>query len=628
MTEQEKKDLKDAVIAELKSEGTDVSQATVITDKSGVSYVICYDNNGNIARITPAELNASDVNSNAVQYSSLHFTSDAEKIILNGKTVDGKNVFGSELLPATTEDAGAMSAEAKRTLDNSIDANSVSFYDDNGRLTLEFSANEGNITNIYVPNATSTTAGVMTADDKKKLDGVESVESINWGIENNLDDYTTEGNYSIGGNNNNGDNIPIVNEGIINARLSVLVTEYGGNKVVIQVLTLNNNTGGEGNVYIRSQQNGTWKPWGKLQTNIEVGAIGLGQSKTFDDLADNGIYSGVNVIQVGTDGNGYPITSYETFVLVVINAYLTGGGISQLKYSLLLDGTTSVMTRTKTDVWGEWSELKGGSSSVKPATMRSYGTVKLGTPEEGSSALLGSNACPVTMINNPGDDKGLGFIISNEAFFVSGGVLFPKLGSGLEFNEGINIKIDTSSGLYTNSNGLGLKIDTAYNGDATKTDIIPAVYGRISTFEAEGIGIPVNINGGLEYTENGLEVKNLADITQQVLELNTIDAIPLLITRGVIKPGTEYMLKFLRQDFLFTINSKVDEHINSKAVSSSDTIYIFLRWLTALGYSDDSLVIDCYILSTDLGVIYYKYIISNFSKGRGIVLVSSDMTEL
>jgi hypothetical protein len=127
---------------------------------------------------------------------------------------------------------------------------------------------------------------------------------------------------------------------------------------ITQVLTLLNVGGGDGNIYVRTKQAGTWEPWGKLQTNIEVGAIGLGQSRNFDHLTDNGIYSGANIYSTGTGDNGYPLTAYETFVLIVINGYLTGGGVSQLKYSLLPDGTTCVATRTMQDnEWSEWHDI-------------------------------------------------------------------------------------------------------------------------------------------------------------------------------------------------------------------------------------------------------------------------------
>ena len=116
-----------------------------------------------------------------------------------------------------------------------------------------------------------------------------------------------------------------------------------------------------------------WESWQKLQTNIEVNAIGIGQSKTFNDLTDNGIYSGVNVYWI--DQANY-LTSYETFVLVVINAYLTGGGVSQLKYSSLVDGTTSVMTRR--EINGQWSEWKSvGGSEGESILLSGAGTFSI-----------------------------------------------------------------------------------------------------------------------------------------------------------------------------------------------------------------------------------------------------------
>ena len=178
-----------------------------------------------------------------------------------------------------------------------------------------------------------------------------------WNSTKHLDGFTTAGVYIIDGNHLASDGFPINNAGAISARLTVLATDDNkGNVVITQVLNLNNNGGGEGNIYVRAKQGAEWKPWGKLQTNVEVNAIGLGQSKTFDNLTDNGIYSGVNVYSTGVDGNGNPITAYEPFVLVVINAYLTGGGVSQLKYSLR-EGVSFVESRTYTNEWSEWKGI-------------------------------------------------------------------------------------------------------------------------------------------------------------------------------------------------------------------------------------------------------------------------------
>lgn len=222
------------------------------------------------------------------------------------------------------------------------------------------------------PAATPNKAGVMTAEDKVKLDNLATI-----GTSVDLNEYTNEGVYYIH-IKDEAYNYPVLTPKNSVARLTVVGSYDGNNTVITQVLNLNNNAGGEGNIYIRAKQGDTWGAWGKMQTNIEVNAIGLGQSKTFDDLTDNGIYSGVNVYAVGYDDNGYPITAYETFVLVVINAYLTGGGVAQLKYSTLLDGTTTVKLRSKVNgVWGEWRGLGGGGDYTLPvATTNVLGGVK------------------------------------------------------------------------------------------------------------------------------------------------------------------------------------------------------------------------------------------------------------
>ena len=179
--------------------------------------------------------------------------------------------------------------------------------------------------------------------------------SIAWSAGSHINNYIAPGTYNIKGDRTNlADGLPIYNTGSFSARLMVLAS----NSCVTQLLTLLNVGGGDGNVYARTCRHGAWGTWGKLQQNVEVGAIGFGQRKTFDHLTDNGMYSGHNVYRTGTDDNGNSIIAYETFVLVVINGYFTGGGISQLKYSLLQNGITTVATREKTgEAWSEWSDV-------------------------------------------------------------------------------------------------------------------------------------------------------------------------------------------------------------------------------------------------------------------------------
>ena len=192
----------------------------------------------------------------------------------------------------------------------------------------------------------------FTNDELHKVIKLFQRKPFVWNANSHIDNFIAAGTYFITGTRTNtADGLPINNTGAIDARLTVL---SNGN-CVTQLLALLNAGGGDGNIYVRTRQGNNWGMWGKLQTNVEVGAIGLGRERTFDNFTDNGIYSGANVLATGVGENGYPLTDYENFVLIVINAYLTGDGITQLKYSLMPNGTTSVATRVKVDdEWSEW----------------------------------------------------------------------------------------------------------------------------------------------------------------------------------------------------------------------------------------------------------------------------------
>jgi nicotinamide mononucleotide (NMN) deamidase PncC len=53
MTDEEKKQLVDAVITELQKNKKDISTATIIDALQGDEMVVCYDNEGKISRISP-----------------------------------------------------------------------------------------------------------------------------------------------------------------------------------------------------------------------------------------------------------------------------------------------------------------------------------------------------------------------------------------------------------------------------------------------------------------------------------------------------------------------------------------------------------------------------------------------
>jgi nicotinamide mononucleotide (NMN) deamidase PncC len=53
MTDEEKKQLVDAVLTELQKNKKDISTATIIDALQGGEMVVCYDNEGKISRVSP-----------------------------------------------------------------------------------------------------------------------------------------------------------------------------------------------------------------------------------------------------------------------------------------------------------------------------------------------------------------------------------------------------------------------------------------------------------------------------------------------------------------------------------------------------------------------------------------------
>lgn len=192
-------------------------------------------------------------------------------------------------------------------------------------------------------------------------------ESVEWAPTFHINDFQNPGFFKITGTRSNpNDGLPIYNTGNIEAQLLVLKNDDNN---ISQTLTLLNVGGGDTNVYVRTYQNGEWDAWGKMQTNIEVGAIGYGQSQSFDDFTDNGMYSGMNYYQLP---NSYEY-AVEVFVLVVTNNYLyygDGAYVTQLKYSTLADGTVNVQTRRRyKGTWTEWHKFNEIEKIIEDAAL-------------------------------------------------------------------------------------------------------------------------------------------------------------------------------------------------------------------------------------------------------------------
>lgn len=207
-----------------------------------------------------------------------------------------------------------------------------------------------------------------------------------------FDQITTGGVYNIGTSTSPGP-WPIQDYTDARGRMFVIKSNNSNNtnEVITQIFMLNNNVGGEGNVYIRSCQQGTWRPWAKLQTNVEVGLID--QTK-MDDLTDNGIYSGI----LSSTG--------ETFVIICINNYAIAQQvgiqhISHLKYSLVVGtGEIKVEKRTRDayGIWTEWENISGnnnGITEIPIATSSTIGGIKITGDALGSSVAI-NNASATT----------------------------------------------------------------------------------------------------------------------------------------------------------------------------------------------------------------------------------------
>ena len=285
------------------------------------------------------------------------------------KTINGESIIGegdivieNELPVASNTTLGGVVVGSGLTVDND---GIMSLNDNFINLPSTVSGLTDTITKLSgIVEENEIVAAKALTDITEKVNSLNDNTSaltetvITWDYTSNMNNFTTTGTYKITGERTNTqDSLPIYNTGIIEAKLQV----FAADNCVSQILTLLNVGGGDTNIYTRTRQNGEWEQWAKLQTNIEVGAIGVGRTKTFDHFIDNGMYSGVNYYWV--NGNAY---NAETFVLIVVNDYLYGAGITQLKYSIKQDGSVNIQTRKKiSSEWTEWENVgNNGNNNV------------------------------------------------------------------------------------------------------------------------------------------------------------------------------------------------------------------------------------------------------------------------
>lgn len=244
-------------------------------------------------------------------------------------------------------------------------------------------------TPLEIPLATEDTQGLMSPEDKRKINnGVQPWTDIVWS-NRNMNEFVNSGEYYIHGQRTiDTDNLPIINVGgghTFDARLTVLDSSLPNpnnpskntDACVTQVLRMSNRTDGDGHIWIRTGQgsnkeNLTWNTWEKLQGIFEKNNV-----TTLEDLdgyTTNGMYSG---IYAGSEPKNFYLVRFlpgDTFLMITINGYAVSQfgmtpQITQLLYKLPAKTSTSeqnveIYLRTgsynKTDkvwVWGTFTKM-------------------------------------------------------------------------------------------------------------------------------------------------------------------------------------------------------------------------------------------------------------------------------
>lgn len=172
---------------------------------------------------------------------------------------------------------------------------------------------------------------------------------------NGINNYVTTGTYRVYGERiNDKDGLPIINvgnghtvEGILKVYdSSIAGTGENTDKVVTQILSMSNRTGGDGHIWIRTGQgsnklNLTWSTWEKLQGIFEKNTIT--NISELDTFTTNGMYS---CMYVGTDVilDGFiTIKRGSTLLIIVINGYMSSSiGVNpQLTQNIILTQPSS-----------------------------------------------------------------------------------------------------------------------------------------------------------------------------------------------------------------------------------------------------------------------------------------------
>ena len=376
--------------------------------------------------------------------------------------------------------------------------------------------------------ASSESNGLMSAEDKMKLDSVGESEIIDlpWddevqGQDGYINNFTERGEYHIHGERlYDNDGLPILNAAsghTIDGLMTVLDSSLpNGNKYdvcVTQILRLNNRVGGDGHIYVRTgiaatkselqrSTAGGWSPWEKLMGVFEKNVVS--NATDLDKYTSSGIYDGMFVFSSASQVfSGLKIESGSTFLMIAVNGYAVAQTgvvpqITQLLYILPsgLDGShgvrpANVYIRTGIHspsgyIWNEFTGFGGGGASSEElnAIKGRLDTTEAAIQSE-QAQLDEVRSAAITDISVTGDKDGVKIVTENTLVSAGGDIKIPNADprnntAGVVTSEEINAlyEIDLAAADVTN---------IGFEKDAERNKITLTGIGQLGDYQSNEI---------------------------------------------------------------------------------------------------------------------------------------------
>ena len=398
MTQEELNNIVESVIDALTKNSVNVESATIVSELSGVKDVIAYSNAGEIVKVTPSTLvsgvasqleektkmivnlgtvsSSSVAENNAKSYAEnpnivmiVYTTEDGQQGYIRqshsrfGNTLQFLNLDGNEYVRTVNYNSGMSS----RWYDISGNSLIHQLRYDAGSCKISFwnPIHDETFGGVAIPVATTTASGLLSAEDKNKIDNASVVQKVTWDDTLKLYSYTETGVYEITGNKVSTDDLPsnIPTGTQFTARLSVLYVNISGStssnaKTVVQILEIADSTNRYSGTFIRQAQSsmiqmiaggGGWTAWKQLVYKGEQSGV---NETSNDVIADVNISTKSNNVQITTKSWGG--NSFVTRATILAAASNRAGVMTAQMYQDFINLKTQVA-----NLQNELNALKG-----------------------------------------------------------------------------------------------------------------------------------------------------------------------------------------------------------------------------------------------------------------------------